>query len=198
MSRRSDGSYLKKVLVIDLEATCWSGRPPEGQRSEIIEIGNAVLQTEDLRVEAGPEILVRPTASEVSAFCTELTSLTQEDLDRRGVSLEEGLARLAAAHGDLQTTIWASFGEYDRSKLGEECAVHGLAFPLSPTHLNIKRLTALALGWRREEGMARALGCLGLEPLPGSVHHRGADDACNIATILGHLLGLMREGLAQA
>ena len=97
MSRRSDGSYLKRVLVIDLEATCFSGRPPEGQRSEIIEIGNAVLYTEDLRIEAGPEILVRPTVSAVSAFCTELTSLTQEDVDRRGVSLEEGLARLAAA-----------------------------------------------------------------------------------------------------
>ncbi len=198
MSRRSDGSYLKRVLVIDLEATCFSGRPPEGQRSEIIEIGNAVLYTEDLRIEAGPEILVRPTVSAVSAFCTELTSLTQEDVDRRGVSLEEGLARLAAAHGDLQSTIWASFGEYDRTKLGEECRVHGLDFPLSRTHINIKRLAALAVGWPREEGMAGTLGRLGLEPLPGSVHHRGADDACNIATILGHLFGLLRKGLSQA
>lgn len=194
MSPRPDGSYLRRVLVVDLEATCWRGRPPEGQRSEIIEIGNAILHTEDFRVEAGPEILVRPTASTVSAFCTELTSLTQEDLDRRGVTLEEGLEFLAAAHGDLQTTIWAGFGEYDRTKLAWECDLHGLAFPLSPWHLNVKRLAALAMGWAREDGMTGTLRRLGLEPLPGSVHHRGADDACNIATILGCLLGRVRRG----
>ena len=31
------------ILVVDLEATCWVGGPPEGQESEIIEIGLCVL-----------------------------------------------------------------------------------------------------------------------------------------------------------
>ena len=34
---------LDKIIVIDLEATCWEGDPPPGQESEIIEIGLCIL-----------------------------------------------------------------------------------------------------------------------------------------------------------
>jgi len=34
---------LDKLIVIDIEATCWEGDPPEGQAAEIIEIGVCVL-----------------------------------------------------------------------------------------------------------------------------------------------------------
>jgi inhibitor of KinA sporulation pathway (predicted exonuclease) len=37
-----------RILVIDLEATCWQGDPPPGETSEIIEIGNAVLKPVDV------------------------------------------------------------------------------------------------------------------------------------------------------
>jgi hypothetical protein len=50
--------------VIDVEATCWQGRGPAGEEPEIIEIGNAILRTAGLRVEPGPEILVRLAAVE--------------------------------------------------------------------------------------------------------------------------------------
>lgn len=30
---------LDKILVIDVESTCWEREPPPGQRSEIIEVG---------------------------------------------------------------------------------------------------------------------------------------------------------------
>jgi len=35
---------LDQVLVIDIEATCWEGPPPEGLESEIIEIGICPLR----------------------------------------------------------------------------------------------------------------------------------------------------------
>ena len=56
------------------------------------------------------------------------------------------------------------------------------------THPNVKRLVALAAGWDREDGMAGAMRRLGVEPLPGSRHHRGCDDAVEIARLLGMLL----------
>ena len=68
--------------------------------------------------------------------------------------------------------VWASYGEYDRRKLNEECQHHGMEFPLGHTHINVKRLVALSAGWVHEEGMAGAMRRLGTEPLPGSRHHR--------------------------
>ena len=32
-----------KIIIIDLEATCWEGIPPKGEVSEIIEIGICCL-----------------------------------------------------------------------------------------------------------------------------------------------------------
>lgn len=46
---------LSRILVIDLEATCWQGPRPPGQEHEVIEIGNAILHVADLRLEPGPE-----------------------------------------------------------------------------------------------------------------------------------------------
>lgn len=34
---------LDKIIVIDVESTCWEGPPPEGQVSEIIGIGVATV-----------------------------------------------------------------------------------------------------------------------------------------------------------
>ena len=34
---------LDQILVIDLEATCWEGEPPEGQEHETIEMGICIL-----------------------------------------------------------------------------------------------------------------------------------------------------------
>ena len=35
---------LDKILVVDVEATCWDGKPPSGQESEIVEIGLCTLE----------------------------------------------------------------------------------------------------------------------------------------------------------
>ena len=87
---------------------------------------------------------------------------------------------------------WASYGEYDRRRLNEACQRHGVSFSLSNTHLNVKRLVALAAGSVREDGMGDAMRRLGVQTLPGSRHHRGCDDAANIATILGRVFRDLR------
>jgi inhibitor of KinA sporulation pathway (predicted exonuclease) len=106
-------------------------------------------------------------------------------LHERGLLFAEAVAALEATHGGLRAVVWASYGTYDRRMLLTECERHGVGFPLSDTHLNVKRLVALMGGWVRETGMLRAMGRLGLEPTPGSTHHRGGDDAFEIARMLG-------------
>ncbi len=183
MARRLD-----RILVIDIEATCWQGAPPPGEENEIIEVGATTLDPETLERGDKESFLVRPVRSRVSPFCTELTTLTQEQVDR-GVSLAEVCELLVERFRSRQRT-WASYGDYDRQKFERQCAREGLPYPFGPTHLNVKNLFALARGLRREVGMARALHIAGL-PLEGT-HHRGDDDAWNIAAILAELLRRQR------
>ena len=73
---------LDKILVIDLESTCWDGPPPEGQVSEIIEIGVVTLDVAALQRVDKQSILIKPTKSEISAFCTQLTTLKKNSTAR--------------------------------------------------------------------------------------------------------------------
>ncbi|WP_086820914.1 3'-5' exonuclease [Allokutzneria sp. NRRL B-24872] len=180
MGKRS----LARVLVVDVEATCWAGAPPPGQVNEIIEIGLCVLDTATLERGERRAILVRPEHSEVSAFCTELTTLTADDV-ASGLSFVDACAVLREEYG-AQGLVWASYGDYDRKQFHRQCESTGAKYPFGPRHINVKTLFALAHNLKSEVGMDRAIGLAGLA-LEGT-HHRGVDDAWNIAALLAGLL----------
>jgi len=48
--------------VVDIEAACWSGEPPPGEVSEIIEIGLTVVDLDSGERVGRHGILVRPSA----------------------------------------------------------------------------------------------------------------------------------------
>ncbi len=175
---------LDQIIIIDIEATCWDGPTPPDQEGEIIEIGIATLDVATLQPIEKRCILVKPERSTVSPFCTELTTLTQAQVDQ-GVSFS---AACAILKGDYQARgrTWASYGDYDRRQFARQCELCQVPSPLGASHLNIKNLFALAHGLPHEVGMAGALQHLGI-PLEGT-HHRGVDDAWNIAHILAALL----------
>ncbi|MEU0933246.1 MULTISPECIES: 3'-5' exonuclease [unclassified Embleya] len=177
------------LVVIDVEATCWDGPPPEGQHGEIIEIGVATLDIATGERDANRGILVRPTHSTVGAFCTELTTLTQAKV-ATGRSFAEACALLRTEFRTHQR-VWASWGEYDRQQFERQCAAEGVPYPFGTRHLNAKSLYSLAHGLDRELGMAAALEHAGL-PQEGT-HHRGVDDAWNIAELLGGVLRASRR-----
>lgn len=180
---------LSTILVIDLESTCWQGAPPKGEVSDIIEVGLCLLDVASLERSEKRSILVRPERSSVSPFCTELTTLTQAQVSG-GVSLAEACQLLRDEYRS-RDRLWASFGDYDRRQFERCCAELGVPYPFGPGHLNVKTLLAVSLGLTREHGLARALEALGLE-LEGT-HHRGHDDAWNIAAILAKLLAESRR-----
>jgi len=180
---------LDKILIIDIEATCWKGKIPKGQQNEIIEIGICVLDTASGERVASDSILVKPK-SEISEFCTELTTLTRADVENQGICFEEACAVLKNEYLSKQYT-WASYGDYDRRQFERECQEKQVGYPFGTSHINIKNLLALTQSWKREVGMATALERLAL-PLEGT-HHRGVDDARNIAGILAWLLKSVRN-----
>jgi inhibitor of KinA sporulation pathway (predicted exonuclease) len=171
--------------VVDVEATCWEGQPPPGAVSEIIEIGLTVVDLDRRERLAKHRILVRPRRSTVSAFCTELTGLTQAEVDT-GVEFAAACRVLVDEHR-ADSRPWASWGDYDRKQFERQCQATGTRYPFGRRHTNVKLRFTEARGPRRRPGMAEALAIAGM-PLEGR-HHSGADDAWNIAALVLDLAG---------
>ncbi|WP_316575258.1 3'-5' exonuclease [Nocardia canadensis] len=174
--------------VVDVEATCWAGAVPSGQCGEIIEIGLTVVDLGMRKRVSRHGILVRPARSTVSAFCTELAGLTQEQVDG-GVTFAEA-CRLPATEFDSGSRQWASWGDYDRKQFLAQCAATGVRYPFRGRHTNAEQVFAESYGLRKQQDMAGALHIAGL-PLEGR-HHRGEDDAWNIGALVVDVPG--REG----
>jgi inhibitor of KinA sporulation pathway (predicted exonuclease) len=180
---------LDHVIVIDIESTCWDGGfPPKGETNDIIEIGLTPLELSTGRRLEKRSLLVRPERSKVSPFCTSLTTLTQAQVDT-GILFKDACKILEAEYL-TQERLWASFGDYDRRQFDKQCREQGVRYPFGPSHLNVKTLCAISRGLPTEIGLPQALAYYGLK-LEGT-HHRGHDDAWNIAALLAEMLKRMR------
>jgi inhibitor of KinA sporulation pathway (predicted exonuclease) len=174
------------LLIIDLEATCWRGHPPSGQQSEIIEIGICPLDVVTLaHPPQGDSLLVRPTRSTISEFCTTLTTLTQAQVDD-GISFAAACQTLRERYHSTEV-VWASWGEYDRKMFERQCELFDVHYPFNKRHYNLKSVLSGGRKRGKQMGMASMLRHLALK-LEGT-HHRGSDDAYNIARIAAAHLG---------
>lgn len=171
----------ERILVVDIEATCWPKAPPPGEVSEIIEVGVAIVKPREGIVERGQSVYVRPVRSKVSAFCTELTGITQGLVNVEGVAFSD--ACLSLRQQDSERLGWASWGDYDRKQFIKQC--REIKYPFSETHLNVKYLWALRHG-KAQCSVMDALKHQGM-PFDGR-WHSGRDDAYNIGLILLDLL----------
>jgi inhibitor of KinA sporulation pathway (predicted exonuclease) len=180
---------LSEILVVDLECTCWDSnaghKPPPGEVQEIIEVGIAVLDVKTRQRTAKESIIVKPQYSTISPFCTQLTTLTQKDVDA-GIPLVDA-CKIISTKYNAREKVWASYGEFDRKHFTKECTAKGLEYPFGFNHINVKNWAALKYKLQKEYGMDRMLEFLKI-PLEGT-HHRGVDDAWNIALILASILG---------
>ena len=174
---------LDKVLVVDIEATCWE-KIPRGSTNEIIEISLTVLNTKTNKNEANEGIIVKPTTTTVSEFCTQLTTLTQADVDK-GITFAQACGVLTNNYQSTKYTF-ASWGDYDRNQFKRQCEKELVPYPFSTTHLNVKNLFAIKYKLDKEVGMMEALQLSKLEHT--GVHHRGFSDSLNITNLLLHLL----------
>jgi len=179
-------------LVIDLEATCddrahGNGRgavPPN--EMEIIEIGAVLADAETLEPIADFQTFVRPVRHPLlTPFCTTLTSITQDDVSN-AKGFREAIAELTRFI-DGRDALFCSWGDYDRNQFEQDARFHHVTLPFGGRHMNVKKRFSAELGETKRHGMAGALARVGL-PLVGT-HHRGIDDARNIARLLPWCLG---------
>ncbi|MCL4879884.1 MAG: exonuclease domain-containing protein [Anaerolineae bacterium] len=173
------------IIIVDVESTCWEkSRPPSGEQSEIIEIGICSLIRETGEIQKARSLLVKPQRSRVSPFCIGLTTLTQEQVSQ-GMLFHDACAFIQAEY-ETHHYPWGSWGNYDRNMFIQQCASFHVEYPFSEKHYNVKKLFAERYALGRQVGMAQGLQIAGLA-LQG-IHHRGGDDAMNIARLLRHLL----------
>ncbi len=164
-------------IIFDLEATCWDQH--DRQDNETIEIG-AVMVDDAGRTLSEFQTFVKPIRyPQLSAFCTKLTSIQQADVDDAPY-FYEAQRQFRAWIGE-GAYVLCSWGFYDRRQLEQDCALHNLAADWVTPHVSLKHQHAELRKVRRALGMDRAMEFEGLS-LEGT-HHRGIDDARNIAKI---------------
>ena len=176
----------RKILVIDIEATCWENLPPNKfpqARNEIIEIGITPIDIKTKTIEESRSIMVIPPTTEVSEFCTKLTTITQEQLDREAIPFRDAIDILTNEYKSHRQ-VFASWGDYDRRSFEKNCDWNKVPYPFANMHLNVKTLFAATYGYNG--GQASCGADLGIH-MEG-VAHRGVDDSRNIAKILVKLL----------
>jgi inhibitor of KinA sporulation pathway (predicted exonuclease) len=176
--------YKDTALVVDIEATCWDGYDaPDGQENEVIEIGVCTLDLATLDIGEAESILVKPTHSEISPFCTQLTTITPDMVAEHGVSFAEACSQLETRFNS-RNRLWCSWGSWDFKMMRDQCKRREVRYPFSDKHANLKRIYADAQ--KNRIGLKAALEALAI-PLEGT-HHRGNDDARNAARALVALL----------
>ena len=176
----ADSRPKELINVVDVEATCWDAAENKGM-SEIIEVGITVVDPNARTLISTDSILIKPSLSTVSPFCTKLTSLTPEMIESEGITFEEATQLLSSKY-DAKNRLLASYGNYDKRIFKTEFERRGIANIFGNKHLNIKALVQQTFHLKHRTGMVGALGILGIK-LVGT-HHRGADDSLNIAKIL--------------
>ncbi|WP_439878197.1 exonuclease domain-containing protein [Pseudomonas prosekii] len=179
-------------LVIDLEATTDEGGWPVTEM-EIIEIGATLVDRKGRELDQFQRF-VRPTRRPLlTAFCRELTHITQANIDS-AQPLTEVWAAFERWLGQHQPRVegWASWGDYDRQQLVQEWQRLQLSSFLSQVpHMNLKQRFAKARRLDRPLGLNGALQLAGMQ-FTGQ-QHRALEDARNTARLLPLVLPLQER-----
>ncbi|WP_188768246.1 3'-5' exonuclease [Emticicia aquatilis] len=165
-------------IIVDLEATCLENR--DNSPNEIIEIG-AVCINEKQDIIGEFNRFVRPSIHPIlSDFCINLTSISQEQVNNSN-TFPLVLAEFKEwINSFLDDYLLCSWGFYDQVQLKNDCQLHGLDIDWLYNHISLKHQYAI-IKKTRSMGMKNALKNEKL--ILEGTHHRGIDDAKNIAKI---------------
>lgn len=174
-------------LVLDLEATCCDKQATIKQSEmEIIEIGAVMVEAKNLTIIDEFQSFIKPIRHPIlTEFCKSLTSIAQAQVDL-SPTYPEAIALLKKWLSGYSNGVFGSWGDFDRKQFQQDSNFHKVPFPIAHPHVNLKQLFTQKQGLRKRYGMAKALQIAGL-PLEGT-HHRGIDDARNIAKLLPYIL----------
>lgn len=178
------------LVLFDLEFTSWergvgSGWRQPGRRREIVQIGAVRLDCiADLAELNGFSALVKPVFDPcLSSYFSDLTGITQESVDRHGVSFSQALASFQAFIGDAPVTL-ACHG-LDGEIVLENCGWHGIEGPsLFGECYNLRPLIEDVSGV--SASASELPDCFGLDTVEAA--HDALGDARALAVVLRYLI----------
>ena len=177
-------------LIIDFEATCCDKGTIPREHMEIIEIGAVMARADTFEVVSEFQTFIQPVRHpRLTPFCTRLTSITQHDVEH-APGFKDAMKNFKTWLYQYSGFVFCSWGDYDLKQLRQDCDYHRTAYPISAPHLNLKRLITERQHLDKKPGLADAIGLAGLDF--AGTHHRGIDDARNIARLLPYIFGEMR------
>jgi inhibitor of KinA sporulation pathway (predicted exonuclease) len=177
-------------LVIDFEATCCDKKSIPSGHMEIIEFGVVMADGTTFQVIDEFQSFVRPIRyPRLTPFCTQLTSISQDDVDQ-APTFQNAVILFKQWLYRYDGYVFCSWGDYDLNQLRQDCDFHKIPYPINSHHLNLKKLFAEQQHLRKKPGLGEAVRLARLDF--SGTHHRGIDDARNIARLLPYIFGEAR------
>jgi len=165
-------------VILDLEATCWQGNAMD-RLPEIIELAAFRLNGYGEWMDQF-QSFVRPVDHpRLSAYCTELTSITQEQVNKAkpfSIVCQAFQDWLELEDGAQLICTW---GGKDIDLIKDECHRHRYDSSFLPSGINLKAQYASMQRLSKEVGLRKALEYNEIE-FEGTPH-RAIDDAYNTA-----------------
>ena len=179
-----------RIVIFDTEYTCWEGSQERkwsgsGEYREIIQIGAVLVETNGFTELDKFLVFVRPSLNPLlSAYCSRLTGITQEALDKNGVSLSEAVRHFAEWAGSYTLGAYGADSEVIR----ENCKLIGIEFPFGSERFFNLRETFRRYGIDDTKYYSSTIvEAFGKKPM------RRGHDALNDARTLAEGLGYLQE-----
>ncbi len=178
--------YYERYLIVDLEATCCDKGSIKRGEMEIIEIGAVMVDKSAFNILDEFQIFIKPVRNPVlTSFCKELTSITQQQVDK-SLYFPEAIKGFKNWLYQFNNFAFCSWGDYDKNQIEIDCLFHNQTNPINASHFNIKKEFSITQDLKKKLGMAQALKHVSLS-LDGT-HHRGIDDARNMAKLMPYIV----------
>lgn len=174
-------------IIIDFEATCDDSIEFSRKEMEIIEWGVIAIDGKSLLPISEFQSFTKPVCNPVlTEFCLTLTKIKQTDIE----AAPEFYQVVKLFNNWLikfYNPIFCSWGKYDYYQLKKDCNYHGIEYPFNSNfHINLKKLYIERKKINLKNiSMLKALNFSGIKPT--GIHHRGIDDARNIAKLMPEL-----------
>jgi len=167
-----------KIIILDLELTCWEDPRPDDM--EIIQIGCCILNLKTGAIDEPDSFMVRPYNLDISQYCTDLTGITEGAIIENGRPLCERLNTISKRYGVVNKP-WGAWGRDDRH-IRRECESKRLSCVFNNDFVNIKQLYAFYKNTSKGTGLAKAIAQLGLQFW--GTEHDAMSDAVNAAKVM--------------